>query len=241
MSQKLGNIREVNITGTTKGGVLRFVDVKCRIFDKKSPKHRVYFILIFQGIYVGFEVFLKKDLYFKGVRLIKGREMFVDMVSLANKKGWRVFLFGGVPNVAEEAKEHLERSYKKVEIRAASGSVYNEDAKPHTKKDQQEERKVVNDINEFKPHMLFVGLGAPKQEKWIDRNLNILDIGGAMVVGGTFDYVSGNTKLPPKLIDDLSLEWLWRAFTKPGHLKRALNAAFIFPLKIFWYKLNKPL
>ncbi len=296
MTQKQGNIREVNITGTTRKGVLRFVGVKSRDYDKKSPEYWPYyivtpnaeiinlawkdrklkeiinkadislpdgagvmaafrflnmpnpksrikrfFVLIFQGIYVGIEVFLKKELYFKGMRLIKGREMFIDMVSLANKKGWRVFLLGGGQKIAEEAKEHLERSYKRVEIKAASGPVYNEDAKPLTKKGNKEERKVISDINKFRPHMLFVGLGAPKQEKWIDRNLKDLDIGGAMVVGGSFDYISGNTKLPPKWINDLSLEWLWRAFTKPGHLTRALNAAFIFPLEIFWYKLNKPL
>ena len=81
--------------------------------------------------------------------------------------------------------------------------------------------------------MIFVALGAPKQEKWISKYLPVVKAKMAMTVGGALDYLSGEVKNPPILIEKLELEWLWRLFTQPMRLKRIFNAVFVFPLVIF--------
>jgi N-acetylglucosaminyldiphosphoundecaprenol N-acetyl-beta-D-mannosaminyltransferase len=87
-----------------------------------------------------------------------------------------------------------------------------------------------------------VGFGAPKQEKWIYKWLPKLRVGGAMAVGGTFAYLSGQSKLPPKWMEERGLEWLWRLLNEPRRALRILKAVILFPLKISWYKFHqKPL
>ena len=99
---------------------------------------------------------------------------------------------------------------------------------------------MIQKINEIKPDLLFVGFGMPKQEKWIDKNVEKLDVKGIMAVGGTFDYVFGKARLPPEWLEKLGLEWLWRLLHEPKRAPRILNAVIIFPLKIlsskFWQK-----
>jgi N-acetylglucosaminyldiphosphoundecaprenol N-acetyl-beta-D-mannosaminyltransferase len=97
---------------------------------------------------------------------------------------------------------------------------------------------VVRQINTFKPQLLFVAFGNPKQEIWIHNNLPKLNVGGAMAVGGAFRYVAGISKLPPKWMAACGLEWLWRLITEPKRISRILNAVIVFPLKIILYKLS---
>ena len=87
--------------------------------------------------------------------------------------------------------------------------------------------------------MLFVGLRCPAQEKWVSRNIkNGIDIGGAMVVGRTFEYYSREAKEAPGWMSSIGLEWLWRLFSGSTSLKRILIAFPGFPLKVFWDKFS---
>jgi N-acetylglucosaminyldiphosphoundecaprenol N-acetyl-beta-D-mannosaminyltransferase len=171
-------------------------------------------------------------------KVIKGREMFLELIKLANKKTWKVFLLGGREKVAEKTKNNLEKSFKKVKIRVTEGPNLDNEAKPVTKEDSLIEKDVMNLINKFKPHLLFVAFGAPKQEKWVYKWLEKLECGGVMVVGGTFDYLAGSVSLPPKWIGKLGFEWLWRLICQPWRFKRIFRSVIIFPLKVFWSKLS---
>ena len=97
---------------------------------------------------------------------------------------------------------------------------------------------VLQTINKVFPHILFVGFGAPKQEKWLYRHSSKINYGGAMVVGGTFDYISGKKKTPPSWIADSGLEWLWRILIGDQKIERVTSAFPKFPLIIFWQKLT---
>ena len=197
-------------------------------------------ILFLQGIIVGLATFFKRDWLFHSFNLIKGRELFLELCKLANRKGWRVFLLGGENGVAGETKQVLKRNLKRVEIEALDGPMLNLAANPVSKKDRKIEDQVVSAINKFKPHFLFVAFGAPKQEKWLSRWLPKLNIGGAMVVGGAFNYIAGRSKIPPAWIEEIGLEWTWRLIAEPWRLRRVLRAFPTFPLKVFWFKLNTP-
>lgn len=173
------------------------------------------------------------------LKIIKGRDLFMSLISLANKKSWRVFFLGGLKDEAETAVQKLEISYKKIKLQAFAGPKLNDQAEPVLEVDRAIQNDAIKKINEFAPKILFVGFGAPKQEKWIYKWLPKLNIGGAMAVGGTFSYLAGYSKLPPKWMKKCGLEWLWRLLTEPKRLKRIINAVIVFPLKVWLDKINQ--
>lgn len=207
----------------------------------KLPKTRNIFlapILYFvQGLGIGFSALFDTVWLTKDIKQLKGREIFLELIKLADKKEWRVYLLGGWERVAERTKLNLEKNFKKVNIKAGTGPLLDNDGNPINKSEKDIEAKIIKTINEFNPHILFVGFRTGAQEKWLYRWLERLNIGGAMVVGGTFNYISGQAKLPPSLISELGLEWLWRLITGSQKAKRIGTALFEFPLKIFWQKL----
>ena len=86
----------------------------------------------------------------------------------------------------------------------------------------EEEKKVIADINANKPDVLLVALGAPKQERFINKYRNKLNCKIAIGVGGCFDVISGNVKRAPDIFIKLKLEWLYRGLTDFRRLKRLI-------------------
>jgi N-acetylglucosaminyldiphosphoundecaprenol N-acetyl-beta-D-mannosaminyltransferase len=172
------------------------------------------------------------------INLIKGRELFIELIKLANKKGWKVFLLGGGTGVAKGAAINLRKNFKRVRIAFFQGPTINKEAQPETVEDISKEKDAIAQVNEFKPQLLFVAFGAPKQEKWVYNNLPKLDVGGAMVVGGTLAYIAGRAHLPPKWARK-NFEWLWRLVSQPSRFPRILRATVVFPWKVFLSKVKK--
>ncbi|HTK03384.1 MAG TPA: WecB/TagA/CpsF family glycosyltransferase [Alphaproteobacteria bacterium] len=155
------------------------------------------------------------------LNIIKGRELFLELIKLAQKNNWKVFLLGGLDNESEIVA-------KKFGFEFAGGAKITSNLS----------KDLVNRINKFKPDLLFVAFGNPKQEIFIYENINKLNVKGMMAVGGTFRYIAGLSKLPPKWMEKIGLEWLWRLITEPFRFKRIWNAVVVFPLQLFWYKLT---
>ncbi|MEG1500691.1 MAG: WecB/TagA/CpsF family glycosyltransferase, partial [Clostridiales bacterium] len=76
--------------------------------------------------------------------------------------------------------------------------------------DEEEEKKIVEEINVLHPDVVFVALGAPKQEFWISNHLQELNTSVLIGVGGSFDVMAGRVKRAPVFMQKLQLEWLWR-------------------------------
>ncbi len=176
-----------------------------------------------------------------GLSIIKGRDLFGQLINLARKKGWRVFFLGGLGNEAELVARKLQIQDSRFKIRALKGPRLDNDAMPASGADIKLQSEAIKRINDFKPHLLFVAFGNPKQEIWIHKNLPKLKIGGAMAVGGTFRYIAGLSKLPPKWMEKLGLEWLFRLITEPFRFIRVWNAVIVFPLKVWLNKQSLPL
>jgi len=202
---------------------------------KRRYKNKLYSIIVyfFQGITSGIKLIFTKE-----KNLVKGRDLFLELTKIGNKLGWKIFLLGGKADEAEKTKEKLEVSLKKIKIGSSEGPLLNEHALPINRKEYQKEKEAIEEINSFKPDLLFVAFGAPKQELWISKNMPYLKTKGVMSVGGTFRYVSGKVSLPSKMFEKSGLEWLWRLISEPRRLVRIFNAVIIFPLKIYSYKLN---
>ncbi|HET7099082.1 MAG TPA: WecB/TagA/CpsF family glycosyltransferase [Patescibacteria group bacterium] len=203
-------------------------------------------VVFIQGLVVGVATFVNKKWLTDSLNIIPGRVVFMELIKLANDNKWRIFFFGGESDEAELSRKNLESRYKNIKIQTNKGPIVNKSGEPVTEVDRKVQIDVISQINKFKPQLLFVAFNNPKQEIWIHKqslplrgkNFPQLNIGGAMAVGGTFRYIAGLSKLPPKWMEELGLEWVWRLITEPYRIKRIFNAWPIFPLKVFWYKLT---
>ena len=153
---------------------------------------------------------------------VSGVDIMEKLVELASKRGWKVFLLGGKDDVAEAATKKLISKYPKLRVQFAPGPIMNLDGVPVNEAEVKKEQWVIARINEFMPHLLFVGLGFPKQEKWSARNKEKLKANGIMVVGGSFDFISGRVPRAPKFMREVGLEWLFRLVIQPWRIKRQM-------------------
>ena len=205
----------------------------------KSPDNMIFRFptLLFQGGWIGLMTLLNKDILQKNIRVIKGRDLFLSLIKLSNKKRWRVFFLGGENDEGRKASQLLTNSYKSVSIESYGGPITNKGGVAINMSEKKMEKEAIERINKFKPHLLFVAFGAPKQEKWVHRNRNKLNVGGIMVVGGAFNYISGKSILPPKWMEKVGLEWMWRLLTEPKRIKRIFLAFPTLPILVFKKKL----
>ena len=95
--------------------------------------------------------------------------------------------------------------------------------------DENEEEQVIKEINTLQPNVLFVALGAPRQEKWIYEHRNELKVDVAAGQGGTYDYEAGRIKRAPVFIQKMGIEWFWRLCREPSRIKRQL----VLPVYLF--------
>lgn len=199
-------------------------------------------VLVIQGLAVGLATFFNRRWLESSLKVIKGRMFFMDLIRMANEHKWRVFLLGGMNSVAKDAALVLQKKFKNIRWEYADGPMLNENGKPAVENstaviNSKLEKEVVDAINIFKPHLLFVAFGAPKAEKWMYRLRTELNVGAMMSVGRTYDYIAGRMHTPPNAIAR-NFEWLWTGLRYPGRLKRILTAFPLFPIKIFLWKLK---
>jgi len=136
---------------------------------------------------------------------IAGIDLMLELVKVAKKKGYRIFLFGGKEGIAEKAANVLSAN--------VVGSYQGYSMNDHI---------VIESIKKSKPDMLFVGLGSPKQEKWTAKHLKELGVPLVMCVGGSLDVIAGRIKRAPVFMRKAGLEWLWRLITEPRRWRRML-------------------
>ena len=150
---------------------------------------------------------------------IPGQAYFRKILETAEKEGWTVYLLGGKGDIPQRAKQNVEKLYPKLKIVGYHEGYFEEDT----------EEVVIEEINKLKPNILFVALGAPRQEKWIARHRKELKVDVAAGQGGTFDYEAGNIKRAPKWIQKIGMEWLWRLILQPSRIKRMI----VLPVYLF--------
>lgn len=143
---------------------------------------------------------------------VTGVDLMEKLCRRSAEEGWTVFLLGGKGKVAEKALEVLEGRYVGLKGMAEEG--------PLIETEDRRDEETIEKINKFKPDLLFVGFGMGKQEEWVVKNLDKLQIGGAMVVGGAMDFISGKVRRSPVWLQKIGLEWFWRLCQQPWRIKR---------------------
>jgi N-acetylglucosaminyldiphosphoundecaprenol N-acetyl-beta-D-mannosaminyltransferase len=133
------------------------------------------------------------------------------LLSEARDRDWRLFYLGGRPGVAESAAERLRAEFPGLVVETRHGYIDSS---------EQDERSALDQINSFRPQVLMVGMGMPRQEHWIVANLERLRANAILAVGACFDYVAGAIPTPPRWMGRTGLEWLYRLLSEPGRLWR---------------------
>lgn len=145
---------------------------------------------------------------------VSGSDLVPKVCALAARRGYKLFFLGGRPGAAEAAKMKLLRTLKDIKIVGTYPPPIG------FEKDLMELEKIARMIRDAKPDILFVGLGAPKQERWIKRYHAEIGVPVCMGVGVTFEFIAGIVKRAPKWMQSVGLEWFWRLCMEPGRLWR---------------------
>jgi N-acetylglucosaminyldiphosphoundecaprenol N-acetyl-beta-D-mannosaminyltransferase len=154
---------------------------------------------------------------------VTGPDFMKEVFQESTEHRLRMYFYGGKPDVLEELREKLAASYPDMVI----AGMY---SPPFRKLTEEEDCRVIEMINAAKPDIVWVGLGAPKQENWMHEHKG--KITGLMIgVGAGFDYFAGRIRRAPMWMQKMNLEWLYRFLQDPRRLfKRYLvtNTKFIY-------------
>lgn len=145
---------------------------------------------------------------------VSGSDILPKLCATAQKKGYRLFFLGGNPGSATRASEALKERHPGLQVVGVYSPPFG------FEKDAEEDCKIVDMIKSAAPDILFVGLGAPKQEKWIHRHYKALGVPVSIGVGATFEFVAGVVRRAPAWMQRAGLEWLWRLAMEPKRLWR---------------------
>lgn len=165
---------------------------------------------------------------------ISGSDLFPLLCEMAARKGYRMFFLGAGPGVAAKAAENLEARYPGLQVTGTYSPPVG------FEEDSAEMAKIEEMIKAADPHILVVGLGCPKQEKFIYQNRERLGVPVSLGLGASLDFEAGNIKRAPKWMSDHGLEWLCRAVSEPKRLaKRYVVDAFEIAPIVWKYRKRK--
>lgn len=166
---------------------------------------------------------------------VSGSDLFPRVCEMAADENLSVFFLGGTEGVAKKAAEVLQRQYPKLRV----GGIY---SPPFGfEKDEKQMEDIYKMIRDAEPDILFVGLGAPKQEKFFEAIKGRVNVPVALHIGGSFDFVAGTIKRAPKWMSRIGLEWFYRMCKEPKRMfkRYMIDDMQIFGLYLKYKKENK--
>lgn len=134
-----------------------------------------------------------------------------DLIAMAAAHNWRLFYVGSKPGVASLGAARLAQQYPRLCLETTHGYF-------DAARDSADNRRVLGLIREYQPHILLVGMGMPRQERWIAENLPDLNCNVVLPAGAAMDYIAGAVATPPRWTGRLGLEWLFRLMIEPKRL-----------------------
>ena len=160
---------------------------------------------------------------------IAGWDLFVLEMDKLNRKGGKCFFMGSSPNVLELVKKRAATDYPNITV-----ETYSPPYKPEFSKEDNE--AIIHAINQACPDLLWIGMTAPKQEKWAFEHWDELDIHcHCGTIGAVFDFFAGTIKRAPQWWQRHSLEWLYRLMKEPKRMWRR----YVLGNILFLYNITK--
>lgn len=150
--------------------------------------------------------------WLKGLKTFRvpGSELMPNLCNLAVRERYGVFLLGAQEDVNKGSAEKLCQMYPGLKIVGRTNGYFKEEDIP----------TLINKINASGANILFVALGSPKQEQWIQKWCSQLDVNVLQGIGGTLDTIVGKVKRAPPIFCKLGLEWFYRLVSDPQRAKR---------------------
>ncbi len=159
----------------------------------------------------------------KNMSRTTGPSYMGEVLKMSAKYGWKHYFYGSTQETIDKLRIELEKAYPGVQI----VGMYSPPFRPLTENEDQE---IIRQINSTSPDFVWIGLGAPKQEKWMAAHQG--KIKGLMVgVGAAFDYYAGNIRRAPMWMQKANLEWLYRLLQDP---KRLFKRYFLTNSQFIW-------
>lgn len=160
---------------------------------------------------------------------VAGSELVPHLFDSFNAQGHlRVFLLGGMPGVAQRAAENMKIKWPNVETVGVYSPPFG------FENDYDESNYILGRIALCRPDVVIVGLGAPKQEIWVNRHFELMKAKAALCVGATIDFLAGEQQRAPVWMQKSGFEWFHRMCTQPKRLvKRYAKDAWVFP-QLVW-------
>ena len=167
----------------------------------------------------------------KKIEKIAGSDLHEVIINALNERKSSCFYLGSSDATLRKIRERLSREHPAVRVGSFSPPykiVFNDD----------DNISMINAVNEFNPDVLFVGMTAPKQEKWVHKNRHLINAPVICAIGAVFDFYAGTVKRPGKFWISIGLEWLPRLLREPRRLwRRTLISTPLF----IWFVLREKL
>ena len=171
-------------------------------------------------------------LYNKKIKKIAGYDIFIHLMKALDHNSGSCFFFGASDKTLQLIKNKIGKEYPNVTVNYFSPPFKD-------KFSDEEDAQFISLINLFKPDVLFVGMTAPKQEKWVNKNKEKLNVTIVASIGAVFDFYAGIIKRPSSFWINIGLEWFVRFLQEPRRLwKRNFIATPQFICQILKYKLK---
>lgn len=158
---------------------------------------------------------------YRGAQRVAGPDLMPEILKLSEKKGYRHYFYGSTEQTLKALEKNLREQYPQLNI----VGMY---SPPFRNLTPEEDELVIKQINDVKPDFVWVGLGAPKQERWMYEHkgkINAIMLG----VGAAFDFHAGTAKRAPQWVQEFYMEWLYRLIQDPKRLmKRYLRSNIQF-------------
>ena len=158
-------------------------------------------------------VLAAKQLHNKQIKKIAGDNLHTFLLTEMNKKDGKVFYMGASEETLKEIEKKLSVEYPNIQVQTYSPPFKDNFT-------EEENNTIIETINQFSPDVLFIGMTAPKQEKWLEEHKERLNFTIASSIGAVFDFYAERVNRPSPLWIDLHLEWFVRFLAEPKRLWR---------------------
>ena len=143
---------------------------------------------------------------------VAGFDLAQELMREAPARGDRIYFFGSAPGVADKAKAKAEELYPGIQVVGTRNGFFTEADEPG----------IIAEIKAARPDILLAALGVPKQEKWLKKHMQELQVPVSIGVGGTLDVMAGVMERAPLWMQKAKLEWLFRGLKQPSRAGRML-------------------
>ncbi len=156
-------------------------------------------------------VWLLKLFGFPHVDRVYGPDLMLEVCRSSQDKGYKHYFYGGAPGVADQLAKKLLKRFPELKIVGL-------ESPPFRELTDAENQEMIKRIQSAAPDIIWVGIGSPRQEKWMSRHLKDLGVPVLIGVGAAFDFLSGNKPQAPRWVQRSGMEWFYRLLSEPRRL-----------------------